>query len=284
MVFSLPILRQRSQDAIHDLPALKHAAQKVASHVIHGIHGQKKSGGHERFWQFREYHETDRPQDIDWRQSAKTDHIYVREKEFQTPQSIYFWANRSNSMRFQSKSAFCSKLETAQILSLAMAMLFVRSDERVGVLGQSKVGHSDNALDTIGRDLLDNHEDFHPRGHIPAHSTVVLCSDFLSPKEEIESALAPLAGKNSHGIIVQILDPAEHELSYDGNVVFHDDMSQRHKVDDVTSIREAYQHKIQNHISDIKTLCSSFGWSHYLHITDQPLEDVLQSIWDGEQR
>ncbi len=284
MAFSLPNLRQRSQDAIRDLPALKNAAQQVAAHIIHGAHGQKKSGGYEKFWQFREYSPTDRPQDIDWRQSAKTDHVFVREKELQTPQSVYFWVNTSQSMRFQSKEALYSKLEAAQILCFALALLFARSDERVGIFGQNQVGVSEHALDRIGRVLLENHEDSLPHGHAPSKSTLILMGDFLSPIEEIETAFSAIAGRNAQGIIVQILDPAERDLPYNGHVVFDDHASGRHTIDNISSIRDAYQDNIQTHLSEVKELCESFGWSYYTHVTDQSLNTPLHNIREGGQR
>lgn len=284
MVFPLSLLRQYAQDAISDLPALKDAAAKVAAHILHGAHGQKKAGGSETFWQFREYSHSDRPQDIDWRQSGKTEHIYVREKELQTPQSIYFWANRSASMDFRSDAAAYSKLECARILSLALAMLFRRGEERIGVLGQNRVGNSDDALDRIGRALLEDNNASLPAGKIPSNSTLVLCSDYLETLDEIEAALAPFAGQNARGIVIQILDPAELELSYDGHRIFENAGSARHKIDNVASIREAYQDKIAAHIQAVEDLCASYGFSYVLHVSDRPLEDTLTRVWEGEQR
>lgn len=284
MVFPLSILRQSAQDSISDLPALKDAATQVAAQILQGSHGQKRAGGSETFWQFREYSDADRPQDIDWRQSAKTDHVYVREKELQTPQSVYVWAHRGASMDFQSGDALHSKQEAAQILSLALAMLFMRGDERVGVLGQKNAGHSDNALDKIGRFLLEDDEAIHPTGNVPSKSTLVLCSDFLEPPEDIEYSFDFLSGQQTRGIVLQVIDPAERDLTYDGHLVFNDGSAQKHKIDHVSSIREAYQDKVQAHIDAIEGMCKSLGWSHYLHVTDRPLHETLLRIWEAEQR
>ena len=284
MVFPLSLLRQHAQDSINDVPALKDTAAKVAAHILHGNHGQKKAGGSEKFWQFREYSQNDRPQDIDWRQSGKGEHIYVREKELQTPQSIYFWCNRSKSMDFQSKDAQHSKLEAAQILSLALAMVFQKGEERVGVLGQNRVGNSEDALDRIGRALLENGSSSHPEGNVPSNSTIVLCGDFLEEPDVIEAAISPLAGKNAHGIIVQVLDPAELDLPYDGHTIFEDIGSAHHKIDNVASIRDAYQNKISEHLKVVEDLSSAHGFSYVLHVTDKSLEETMIKIWEEEQR
>ena len=284
MVFPLPLLRQHAQDSIADLPALKNAAAKVAAHILHGSHGQKKSGGHEKFWQFREFSEADRPQDIDWRQSAKTDHIYVREKELQTPQSVYFWAKRDADMGFHSKGALHSKLEAAQIMSLALAMLFRNGEERIGVLGQGRVGHSEEALDRVGRYLLEHSDSVQPDAPLPSKSSIILCSDFLAPIEEIEASFAPYVGRGVLAIALQVLDPAERDLPYDGHMVFEDAGDAHHKIDNVASIREAYREKITKQLRDVEALCHSYGWTYALHVTDTMPEDTLIKIWEEHQR
>lgn len=284
MVFPLSLLRQHAQDSIGDLPALRDAAAKVAAHILHGAHGQKKAGGSEKFWQFREYSEADRPQDIDWRQSGKSEHIYVREKELQTPQSIYFWANSSASMDFQSDTALHSKIEAAQILSLALAMLFQRGEERIGVFGQNRVGNSEDTLDRVGRTLLAQDGTSLPEGNVPSKSTVILCSDFLETPDVIAAALAPIAGKNARGAILQTLDPAELNLPFDGHAVFEDTGHTNHRIDNVASIRSAYQDKMAAHLEAVEALCTSYGFSYVLHVTDRPLEETLTRVWEGEQQ
>jgi len=283
MVLPFLKLRQHAQDSMSDLPALKHAASQVAAQILHGNHGQRKAGGTEKFWQFREYNEVDRPQDIDWRQSAKGEHVFVREKELQTPQSVYFWAKNDAGMDYQSAAALHSKAEAAQVLSLALAMMFQRGDERLGVLGHGRTGHSDGAIERIGNALLEPSTAL-PEGIVPSKSAVVLCSDFLEPLADIEAAFAPLSSKARQGIVVHILDPAERDLPFDGRTVFEDMSDQDHRIDNVASIRAAYQDKINAHIADVARLCEGYGWSHYVHVSDRTYAETLFEIWEGAQR
>jgi len=284
MAFSFLKLRQSAQNSIADLPSLHAAARHVAAQILHGAHGQKKAGGSETFWQFREYNEIDRPQDIDWRQSAKAEHVFVRQKELHTPQSYYIWAKNDAGMDFQSRDALHSKCEAAQILSLALAMIFQRGDERVGFLGQGRTGNSDAAIERIGNALLEPSASPLPDGSIPSKSALILCSDFLESIEDIDTAFAALSAKSKQGFVVQILDPAEINLPFDGRAVFEDAKHMDHKIDNVASIRDAYQKRINHHISLIEKLCESYGWTHILHVTDRALSDTLLEIWDGAQR
>jgi len=285
MVLPFLKLRQDAQDAISDLPALKAAAERIAAQILHGHHGRKRSGGAESFWQFREYHETDRPQDIDWRQSAKSDQVFIREKELQTPQSVYLWSARYSGMDFASKKALHPKLDAARILSLALAMLYAREDERIGYLGQ-RAKNGEAAIDALALALLEETNAPLPHAKPISKSKLILCGDFLSPLDEIKKIFETLAARDVNGMIVQIFDPAELSLPYNGRGVFRDhaDSQAVQNVDHIGSIRAAYQEKINAHIDAIKALCTSFGWAYYSHVTDTPLEDALMQIWEGEQR
>ncbi|MBN9263007.1 MAG: DUF58 domain-containing protein, partial [Hyphomicrobium sp.] len=63
------------------LPDLVIEASRVASTVAHGIHGRRRAGPGETFWQFRQFEGADAATLIDWRRSASSDQLYVRERE-----------------------------------------------------------------------------------------------------------------------------------------------------------------------------------------------------------
>ena len=67
------------------------AAERVAMTVTQGVHGRRRVGSGEAFWQFRRYQPGDGADQIDWRQTAKTDRVYVRETEWEAAQSIWLW-------------------------------------------------------------------------------------------------------------------------------------------------------------------------------------------------
>ena len=74
------------------LPPLLIEADRVAQAVIQGVHGRRRAGVGETFWQFRAYDQGDAASRIDWRQSARTDKLFVREREWEAAQSAYIWA------------------------------------------------------------------------------------------------------------------------------------------------------------------------------------------------
>src|SRR3546814_18661461 len=72
MTTPLP-LRHRAEQLAATLPPLLVAAERVAATVAQGVHGRRRVGQGETFWQYRHYDFGDQPQSLDWRPSAKSD-------------------------------------------------------------------------------------------------------------------------------------------------------------------------------------------------------------------
>ena len=70
------------------LAALLVRAEKIAASVMLGVHGRKRSGPGENFWQYRPYGFGDSTQRIDWHASAKSDRIYIRENEWEAANTL----------------------------------------------------------------------------------------------------------------------------------------------------------------------------------------------------
>lgn len=275
--------RTEAEDATSQLPALMVQAQRAVASVLHGEHAQRKSGAGEKFWQYREYVPGDRPQDIDWRQSGKTDRVYIKQKEWQTTQTTALWCSRYAGMNFQSGKN-PTKAEVTKVLTLALALLTNRAGDQIGLLGTSNFGRSERALETLGNDLCLPSDDHAPLPHtntpLPQHAALIQIGDFLQPIEEIKAALKPLSARADSGLIVQVLDPAELELPYNGRIVFEAPSgTDQETINHVPSIRDGYQARIQAHIEEVQALCKRYGWHYALHRTDVPLSETLSAIW-----
>ena len=90
----------RAEQLATSIPPLFVAADRVASTVSQGVHGRRRVGQGETFWQFRRYEFGDSVQLIDWRQSAKSDPVYVRETEWEAAQSVWLWRDALRPWRF----------------------------------------------------------------------------------------------------------------------------------------------------------------------------------------
>src|SRR3982751_790104 len=93
------------------IPRLILEARRVAATVIHGLHGRRRAGPGENFWQYRRFVSGEPASNVDWRRSARDDLLYVREREWEASHTIWLWPDRSPSMAFASRLARESKLD-----------------------------------------------------------------------------------------------------------------------------------------------------------------------------
>ncbi|HML12092.1 MAG TPA: DUF58 domain-containing protein, partial [Xanthobacteraceae bacterium] len=84
------------------MPRLILEARRVAATVIHGLHGRRRAGSGENFWQYRRFISGEPASRVDWRRSARDDHLYVREREWEAAHTVWVWPDRSPSMIFAS--------------------------------------------------------------------------------------------------------------------------------------------------------------------------------------
>ncbi len=277
--------RHEADKASAHLPSLMMQAEKVANGILHGDHALRKSGMGEKFWQFREYLPGDRPQDIDWRQSAKTDQIFIRQREWQIAQKTFFWCSSGNGMAYSSAKAFPQKLDTARVITLALAILMARANEQVGLFGDPKTGRSDLQLQRIAQSLINDpvkSESLPPAGFfpLPQNSSLILCGDFLEPLSRIEENFDYLAASVQNALVIQVLDPQELELNFNGRVTFQGlTRGERETVNNVASIQEAYRQRIYDHMQGVHALCAERNWSTILHRTDQDVSDTVLAVW-----
>ena len=87
------------------MPRLILEARRIAATVIHGLHGRKRAGPGENFWQYRRFLSGEPARRVDWRRSARDEHLYVREQEWEAAHTVWLWPDRSPSMVFTSPLA-----------------------------------------------------------------------------------------------------------------------------------------------------------------------------------
>lgn len=263
-------------------PDLKLLAQKIAEHILSGPHATRKAGSGEAFWQYREYIPGDTPASIDWRQSGKTDRIFVREKEQHKTQSHFFWIKRNSDMDFSSSAKLLTKHQAGSVMALALALLHVRSGEVFAYAGETRASPSERNLQHLETLLLQTHPSALPDAALPlpAHCGLYILSDFLEPIEDLEKILKPLRARTRNITMIQILDPAEIALPYKGRIIFENTLSgARVLTNNADDIAKAYNARIDTHILQIKALCKNLGLSHRLYITNQNPEKFLLDLW-----
>jgi uncharacterized protein (DUF58 family) len=274
---------RRADEAASRLPDLIIRSDKAVRMVLSGSHSQKRAGTGEDFWQYREYIEGDRPQDIDWRRSARGDRTFVRQKEWQTTQPILFWCQRNQAMTFSSSKALPSKGDDAIVIMLALTQLLNQAGELTGVLsGTLKPNRSTRLRSELAQYVYETvtSELPHPNyDHIPLNSHAILIGDFLSPPTMLNDMARALSSRVSKTTIIQVLDPAEIELPYSGRIIFENDAAgSKQIIENVEAVRQAYAHRMEAHINFVRNLCKKHQWDYVLHRTDQDVSLALLAL------
>ncbi|MGE5477050.1 MAG: DUF58 domain-containing protein [Bacteroidales bacterium] len=270
----------KAQEIAARLPPLLLAAERVAATVAGGSHGRRRAGMGETFWQFRAAGPGDSAAAIDWRQSARAQGLYVRETEWAAAQVVGLWRDGSASMAWRSSSNLPEKRERAELLALALGALLLKAGEKVALLSGGLPPVTGNqALGRLAWALASDSEGVPMPGFLPRHAERVLVSDFLMPLPELAAALRALAAEGGGGHLVQVLDPAEESLPYDGRVRFagpedEGEMLVRRAED----VRAAYGRTLAAHRDGLAALARALGWSFTVHHTDQPPEGALLAL------
>jgi uncharacterized protein (DUF58 family) len=282
-------LRERAEEAASRLPPLLIAAERVAVTVAQGVHGRRRVGQGETFWQFRQYQAGDAATAIDWRESAKSQRLYIRETEWEAAQSIWLWRDASPSMNYSSAAylpdtRWPTKRDRAELLLVALASLLVRGGERLSLVGSGIAPMRGRlALSRLAELIGPNSAQtpslptFEP---LPRAAQLVLFGDFLSPLDAVNAALARFAGAGLAGHLLQIVDPAEEDLPFAGRIRFAG-IEERDEVviSRVESIRGDYAERFRRHREGLAAIVANFGWTFGTHRTDRPPELALLALY-----
>ncbi len=262
------------------LPPLLVAAERVAATVAQGVHGRRRTGSGETFWQFRRYQPGDAAASVDWRQSARSQAQFVRETEWEAAQTVWLWADPSPSMAWRSSAELPEKRERALLLTLALAALLLRGGERVAPLsGALAPTAGGGALARLATVMMAETAAELPNTPLPRHATVVLVGDFLAPLDEQDAALRRLASAGARGHLLQVLDPAEEALPYEGRVRFSGLEGEGETlVRKAEEVREAYAGRLAAHRDGLAAMARAAGWSFALHHTHQPPQAALLGL------
>ena len=273
-------LKRRAFAAIAGLERSPAEARQSDASMRPGAHGRRRSGTGEEFWQFRAAADGDPARMIDWRRSAKSDGHFVRDREMQTSNSVFFWADASRSMQFSGSADRPPKSDRSRLMALAAAILFARTEERVGVLGSP--GRQSTGLRQIDRMAVelfggdDSEYGLPGAAELPRGARLVLLSDFLAPMDDIRDSVRRLAGDGATGALVQLLDPVELSFPYDGRTIFRS-MSGSILFESFQAggIRVAYRNRLRDRMAAVRELADEFGWRSRVHMTDADVRTTL---------
>ncbi len=276
--------RRRAEALAATMPPLMVAAERVAATVAQGVHGRRRVGPGDSFWQFRPYQAGDSAHRIDWRQTAKGQSVFIREHEWDAAQTVWLWRDGSPSMEYGSVPG-ASKRDRAEILLLALASLLTRAGERVALVGGGDppaAGRVSLSRIAMALGTGTNPVGLPPMLDLPRSAELVLFGDFLSRLEEMDRVVRFFAQRGVRGHLFQVLDPTEVQLPFSGRVRFFGlEAEGETLVPRVEGVRTAYLERLAQHQKGLAALARAAGWTYAIHATDRPPQTALLSLFNA---
>lgn len=278
--------RQQAEQLAATLPAMLVAAERVAAIVAQGVHGRRRVGAGETFWQYRRYQSGDETTRIDWRRSARSCHVFIRENEWEAAESVWLWCDGSPSMGYRSAGAAAFKADRAALLTLALSVLLIRGGEHIALLGEDARSASGGAA--LGR-MAARFErqggaspNLPPAEILPRYAQVVLIGDFLSPLQAVETLVRHYVGSGVKGHVLQVVDPAEETLPFTGRTRFEGLEGEGDiLIGRPETLRGDYTARFKAHRQGLAEIMRSAEWSFAVHHTDRPAQEALLNLYSA---
>jgi len=287
-------LRRDAEKIAGALPPLLAEAELLAATVSMGVHGRRRAGHGENFWQYRQAVPGDARSAIDWRRSGRSDAQFIREMEWEAAQTVSLWVDDALAMDYRGEGSPRSKRARAALIALALAVLMTRAGERVALMGgaaaQARGGRAQlnrMALELAGPPREDRPDyGAPPPDRFARGGRAVFLSDFLGDLAGLSPALAHAADQGVRGVFVQVLDESEEAFPFDGRLIFESmGGGDRFETQRARALQAAYRERLAARRAELAALAARLGWRVLFHRTSQSPRSALlwlyMAIGDG---
>ena len=285
-------------------------ARWIVDGFMSGLHRSPRKGFSVEFAEYRPYQPGDDPRYIDWKIAARSDRWVVRQYEEETNLRASIVLDVSRSMawsgaamrggaRENAAAAPLTKLAYAERLTAALALLFLRQRDAVGLVrfddrirsavpprtrnGQWRRVVAALAEPGTGR-ASSAPQALHQAGRlIGRRGLVVLISDLLMDPGEVEGAMRGLRAAGHDVTVLHIMDPGERELQMTGEALFVDPETDLTVPASVADVRAAYRNTVEEVIGEWRAMFGSLGISYEIVSSDSPFGVPLRRAFSARQ-
>ena len=273
-------------------------ARWVVEGIMSGIHRSRSKGFSVEFEEHREYSPGDEIRRIDWKALGKFDRYFIKEYEDETNLRAYLILDTSASMNYASNGI--TKFEYGCILTASLAYLILKQQDAAGLVTfsdriesfippRARRGYLMEILRAIERRAPSGETNLgkillEVAGKMKRRGLVILVSDLLDEPEEILKGLRLFRFKGNDVVVFHLLDAAELDLPFDGNVLFEDMEAANLKVTaDPQAIRKIYRKVVEEFVDHLRKECRENSMDYQLLSTSTPLDHALVSYlgWRG---
>ncbi len=275
-------------------------ARWVVDGFLTGLHRSPRKGFSVEFAEHRPYQPGDELRYVDWKIVARADRWVVKQYEEETKLRATLVLDVSRSMAWTGDPERLTKLAYAERLTAALALLFLRQRDAVGLVrfddavrtslqprvrtgqwkrivaalddpGAGRASAAPAALEQAGR-------------LIPRRGMIVLISDLLMDADDVLRQVRGLRQAGHHVAVLHIIDPAERELPVTSDAVFVDSESALEVPATVADVRAAYRATVAEALHEWRTGLAAAGASYETVDTDAPFGVPLRRVFAVRQR
>lgn len=267
-------------------------ARWVVEGIMSGIHRSRSKGFSVEFEEHREYSPGDEIRRIDWKALGKFDRYFIKEYEDETNLRAHLLLDASASMDYASDGV--TKFDYACTLAASLAYLILRQQDAAGLVTFSS--RIDSIIPPMAKrdylsQIVQSLEQRRPAGEtdvgkileeiagqIKRRGIVILISDLLDEPGQILKGLRLFRFKGNDVIVFHILDQAEIDLPFDGNILFEDlEAADLNVIADPRAIRQTYRQVVEEFTGRIRKECHESSIDYQLISTSTPLDRALAS-------
>ncbi|HEX6966041.1 MAG TPA: DUF58 domain-containing protein [Gemmatimonadaceae bacterium] len=275
-------------------------ARWVVDGFLTGLHRSPRKGFSVEFAEHRPYQPGDELRYLDWKIAARTDRWVVKQYEEETNLRCTLVLDVSRSMAWSGAAERLTKLAYAERLAAALALLFLRQRDAVGLVRfddairtalppRARTSHWKRivaALDDPGSGRASRASDaLEQAGRLIARrGMVVLISDLLMDADDVVANVRALRHAGHQVVVLHILDPAERELPITTDTVFVDPETSIEVPATVAEVRAAYRRTVDAAIHEWHQSFASLGASYETVLTDAPFGVPLRRAFATRQR
>lgn len=258
-----------------------------------GRHSSVLKGASVEFRDHRDYVQGDSLRHLDWKVFGRSERYYIKQFQEETNLRVHLVLDASASMDFK-HSGKITKFAFARELAAAAGYLAHHQQDAVGLViyddevrsrlparGGSR--HIRHFLEALGS---------HPPGGrtdtgkaleslaagMARRGLILMMSDLLDAPEAVFRALAHFRRRGHDVVLVQVLDPAELDLPFDGVSDFIDMETGERIEADAALVRRAYQEALGAAIDGFRERCGSLHVDFRIATTDRPPADFLNEL------
>lgn len=270
-------------------------ARWIVDGFMSGLHRSPRKGGAAEFAEHRAYLPGDELRYLDWKVAARSDRLVIKRFEEETNLRATIALDVSRSMRWTGSERRLDKLAYAERLAAAIALLFIRQRDAVGLLRfddairtavppRAREGHWRRLVAALasaeGGGASSGAAALSRAAHaVGRRGMIVLVSDLLMEPEETVRAARALRASGHQLVVLHVMDPAERALDPGPEALYRDPETGLEVPITPTEVRDAYAATVERAIADWRLALAGAGAGYATVMTDSPFGIPLRAAF-----